>query len=286
MNVQTLRYYERRGILPEPQRSASGYRSYDDQAVRTVRFAKGAQQLGFSLEEIGSLLELAVGGPRNCDAAKKVATAKIGRLEAKIARLAAMRDSLRQLVATCDRRARCRDPRRLHQGHPSRALERRLKVSIGKSDKTGGPGAPCGGRALCGWSPPSLPADSEMKRRVDRIRLGNAPAVGVVIVVVALLNVAAHLSVDPALAVDGLAGLAAGGWCSLNYWRCRHAHCLVTGPGWLAFGVFAFVEAGIGHSLIDGYEQPAFIGILGVAVIFELSWYLARRTNAITSPAR
>jgi hypothetical protein len=142
----------------------------------------------------------------------------------------------------------------------------------------------CGGRALCGWSPPSLPADSDLKRRVDRIRLGNAATVSIVVVVVALLNVAAHVSIQPALVVDGLAGLAAGGWCSLNFWRCHHAHCLITGPGWLALGVFALVEASLGHSLIDGYEQPVFIGILGVAVIFEISWYLTRRTNAVASP--
>lgn len=109
VNVQTLRYYERRGLLPEPVRSGSGYRSYDARAVRTVRFIKGAQQLGFSLEEIDSLLDLAAGGPRNCDAAKALATGKIVDLEAKIARLSVMRDSLRQLVATCDRSPRQRD---------------------------------------------------------------------------------------------------------------------------------------------------------------------------------
>ncbi|MGH8994556.1 MAG: hypothetical protein ACRDYB_00705 [Acidimicrobiales bacterium] len=141
----------------------------------------------------------------------------------------------------------------------------------------------CGSRALCGWSPPSLPADSDMKRHVDRIRLGNVAAVSVVVVVVGLLNVAAHLSVQPALVVLGMAGLVAGGWCSLNFWRCRHAHCLVTGPGWLAFGVLALVEAGLGHSLIGGYEEPVFLAILAVAVLFEVSWYLGRRTNAIAS---
>jgi hypothetical protein len=139
----------------------------------------------------------------------------------------------------------------------------------------------CGGRALCGWSPPSLPADSDLKRRVDRIRLGNAAAVGVLVVVIALLSLAARLPVRAGLVTDGLAGLAAGGWCSLNFWRCRHAHCLLTGPGWLAFGVFALVEAALGHSLIGGYEQPAFMGILAVAVIFEVTWYLLHRTNAI-----
>jgi DNA-binding transcriptional MerR regulator len=103
VNVQTLRYYERRGILPEPPRSDSGYRSYDGQAVRSVRFVKCAQQLGFSLEEVDSLLHLAVGGPRSCGKARALATEKVGDLEARIARLSAMRDSLRQLIATCDR---------------------------------------------------------------------------------------------------------------------------------------------------------------------------------------
>ncbi|MGH7775573.1 MAG: MerR family transcriptional regulator [Candidatus Dormibacterales bacterium] len=103
VNVQTLRYYERRGLLPEPERAISGYRSYDVQAVRTVRFVKCAQQLGFSLDEIDSLLDLAAGGPSNCDAAKTVAVEKLAQLDEKIASLVAMRDSLHQLVATCDR---------------------------------------------------------------------------------------------------------------------------------------------------------------------------------------
>jgi Hg(II)-responsive transcriptional regulator len=103
VNVQTLRYYERRGLLPEPDRLESGYRSYGAEAVSTVRFVKSAQQLGFTLEEINSLLDLAAGGPDSCDAAKTLAGEKLAQLEHKIAHLAAMRDSLRQLVATCGR---------------------------------------------------------------------------------------------------------------------------------------------------------------------------------------
>jgi MerR family transcriptional regulator, mercuric resistance operon regulatory protein len=103
VNVQTLRYYERRGILPEPPRSESGYRSYDPEAVRTVRFVKRAQRLGFSLGEIDTLLDLAAGGPEGCDEARRLATAKIAEVETRIAALVAMRDSLGGLVATCDR---------------------------------------------------------------------------------------------------------------------------------------------------------------------------------------
>lgn len=143
-----------------------------------------------------------------------------------------------------------------------------------------------GSRALCGWSPPSLPANSGLKRRVDKVRLGGLAAVSILVIVVGLLNVAAHLPVRPALVVDGLAGLVAGGWCSLNYWRCRHAHCVVTGPGWLAFAALALVEAGLGHSLIAGYEQPVFTGILAVAVLLEMLWYVSRHTHAVAWPPR
>jgi Hg(II)-responsive transcriptional regulator len=103
VNVQTLRYYERRGLLPEPDRLDSGYRSYGTDAVRTVRFVKSAQQLGFTLEQIDSLLNLAAGGPSNCDAAKTLANENLAQLEQKITHLTAMHDSLRQLVATCER---------------------------------------------------------------------------------------------------------------------------------------------------------------------------------------
>jgi len=103
VNVQTLRYYERRGLLAEPARLGSGYRSYDAAAVRTVRFVKRAQQLGFSLEEIDTLLELATGGPDSCHAVRAMAGEKLVQLEQKIADLSAMRQSLRQLVATCGR---------------------------------------------------------------------------------------------------------------------------------------------------------------------------------------
>ena len=103
VNAQTLRYYERRGLLPAPGRSAAGYRSYGPEAVRIVRFVKHAQRLGFSLADIEVLLELAAGGPDSCDGARGLAESKITELEEKIAQLTAMCDSLRTLVGTCDR---------------------------------------------------------------------------------------------------------------------------------------------------------------------------------------
>jgi len=85
VNVQTLRYYERRGLLPAPARRESGYREYPSDAVRVVRFVKRAQELGFSLAEVETLLDLAAGGPDSCDLAQELATQKIGELDAKIA---------------------------------------------------------------------------------------------------------------------------------------------------------------------------------------------------------
>jgi Hg(II)-responsive transcriptional regulator len=103
VNIQTLRYYERRGLLPEPPRRESGYRIYGLDAVRLVRFIKRAQELGFNLDEVESLLELAGGGPDSCDAAIQLAERRMAELDHRIADLRAMRDALAHLVRSCDR---------------------------------------------------------------------------------------------------------------------------------------------------------------------------------------
>ncbi len=118
VNVETLRYYERRGVLAEPERSASGYRTYSAEAVRVVRFVKRAQELGFSLADVQALLELATGGPDSCDAVRTLAARQIADLGGRIAQLVAMREGLRRLVATCDRPRRERDCPLLHALDP------------------------------------------------------------------------------------------------------------------------------------------------------------------------
>ena len=102
MNVQTLRYYERRGLLALPPRSSSGYRAYPSTAVRTIRFIKRAQSLGFTLEEIEELLGLAAGGPEGCDTVREIAGDRITDLDRRIAALTGMRAALAQLVDTCE----------------------------------------------------------------------------------------------------------------------------------------------------------------------------------------
>ncbi|MBA2324521.1 MAG: MerR family transcriptional regulator [Pseudonocardiales bacterium] len=101
VNVPTLRYYERRGLLPTPPRGRpSGYRSYEPDAVLVVRFVKRAQHLGFSLDEIQTLLHLADGD--RCAPARALAMAKIADMDQRIAALHSMRGALERLVATCD----------------------------------------------------------------------------------------------------------------------------------------------------------------------------------------
>jgi hypothetical protein len=137
-------------------------------------------------------------------------------------------------------------------------------------------------RALFGWSPPDLPANTPLKRRVDRLLPGTGWAAALYCAaVVAVLNLAPHLPERANLAAVGLAALAAAAWCGLNFWRCRHAHCLVTSPGWVALSILAFTGAVLGHSLIGGYEQPVFLAVLAAAVVFEVAWRLASGSKAI-----
>lgn len=102
VNPQTLRYYERRGLLPAPERTPSGYRAYSPETVRVVRFAKRAQELGFTLSEVEQLLELADGGPDSCHDAHSIATGKVADLRMRIADLQRIQDALTKLAHTCD----------------------------------------------------------------------------------------------------------------------------------------------------------------------------------------
>ena len=109
VNIETLRYYERRGLLQPPPRQPSGYREYTTDAVRIVRFVKRAQELGFTLEEVESLLDLAAGGPRRCESARAVASQRLADLDAKMRSLRAMQRSLQRLIATCEQPRSRRD---------------------------------------------------------------------------------------------------------------------------------------------------------------------------------
>lgn len=101
VNSETLRYYERRGILARPARQKSGYRQYPQDTVRIVRFIKRAQQLGFTLNEIEELLALRADDSSNCDEVRVAALTKLDEIEVKLTQLSAMKDALTTLVASC-----------------------------------------------------------------------------------------------------------------------------------------------------------------------------------------
>jgi len=105
VNVQTLRYYERRGLLPPPPRRGSGYRDYDATATERVRFIRHAQGLGFTLEEIGELLALRVDGGAACPDVERRARATIARVDQQLVALRRMRTVLVRLAEACQSRA-------------------------------------------------------------------------------------------------------------------------------------------------------------------------------------
>src|SRR5438128_678383 len=101
INLETVRYYERQGLLPKPPRSASGYRLFPSEAARRLRFIQRAKELGFSLREIQELLSMRVApGTKNTEIRAR-AEAKITDIEAKIKTLEAMKKSLRKLTRAC-----------------------------------------------------------------------------------------------------------------------------------------------------------------------------------------
>lgn len=101
VNIQTLRYYERRGLLEAPERSASGYREYPPETVQLIRFVKRAQDLGFTLAEIEELIALRDANGRQRGNVRVLAEAKMRDIDKKLAQLQAMRSALYTLIDSC-----------------------------------------------------------------------------------------------------------------------------------------------------------------------------------------
>ena len=101
VNIMTIRYYERRGLLPAPARTTSGYRLYADDAVRRLQFIRQAQLLGFSLTEIQDLLSLRMQPGTTCADIRKRAKEKIVAVENKIEDLVRIKNALAGLASAC-----------------------------------------------------------------------------------------------------------------------------------------------------------------------------------------
>lgn len=101
VNIQTIRYYERRRLLTTRSRKLSGYRLYDENALTRLRFIKNAQALGFTLYEIAELLNLRVSSTARCGDVQRKAEVKLKQVEAKVRDLRALARSLQGLIRMC-----------------------------------------------------------------------------------------------------------------------------------------------------------------------------------------
>ncbi len=106
VGVETVRFYEREGLIDPPPRRASGYRVYDPDVVRRIRFIRHAKELGFTLREIKALLDLRVAPDGGCGDVLRLATTKIEEIEARIKKLERMKRVLSELAGACRRRRR------------------------------------------------------------------------------------------------------------------------------------------------------------------------------------
>ncbi len=104
IGIETIRYYERRGLLPKAERSPAGYRQYSEESIPQVTFIRNAKGIGFSLREISELLSLKMQKDGRCADVKLKAEAKMREVEQKIASLQRIRGALRKLSAACDSR--------------------------------------------------------------------------------------------------------------------------------------------------------------------------------------
>lgn len=98
VSTDTVRYYERAGLLPPPARTPAGYRAYDDAALDRLRFIQGAQRLGLRLRDIGNLLAIRDTGVCPCEPAEQLLRRRLDELDAEMARLAALRDQMVAMI--------------------------------------------------------------------------------------------------------------------------------------------------------------------------------------------
>ena len=101
VGVETVRFYEREGLLEEPARRASGYRQYDQQVVERLRFIRRAKELGFTLKEIGELLSLRLDPSSTAGDVRRRAETKLADIEGKIRTLRRMHKALSKLTMAC-----------------------------------------------------------------------------------------------------------------------------------------------------------------------------------------
>ncbi len=103
VSVDTVRFYERRGVLPEPQRQASGYRTYTAATVERIRLARRLQGLGLTLDEVVDALHATDSGAATCESERWRLETVLERIDAKIGELRAVRREVTKVMGACDR---------------------------------------------------------------------------------------------------------------------------------------------------------------------------------------
>ena len=101
VNVETIRYYERIGIMPKPPRTGGGHRAYDAEHLRRLVFIRRSRELGFPLDEVRDLLRLADGGGYTCGEVREMALTQVADIRRKIADLRRMERVLKEMAAKC-----------------------------------------------------------------------------------------------------------------------------------------------------------------------------------------
>ncbi len=104
VNIQTVRFYDRQGILKPVSRTEAGYRIYDKEGVKRLNFIIQAKELGFSLNEIKEFLELRVRSVQTCDRVRKKTTEKLKDIQNKIAHLKKLKNTFKNLIGECEKR--------------------------------------------------------------------------------------------------------------------------------------------------------------------------------------
>ncbi len=102
MNIETIRYYERAGLMPDPPRSPGGHRLYDEKLLKRLIFIRRGRELGFTLEEVRGLLRLVDGGDYSCGEVKALTLDHLGEIQRKVADLRRMARVLKEMAAQCE----------------------------------------------------------------------------------------------------------------------------------------------------------------------------------------
>lgn len=103
VNIETIRYYERIGVLPRPARQGNGRRTYGEDDSRRLGFIRHARDLGFELADVRTLLALQEHPQASCEDASRIAQAQLSAVESRIAKLQSLRDELRRMVSECQK---------------------------------------------------------------------------------------------------------------------------------------------------------------------------------------